>query len=422
MCRRRALHLSLAVALFAAAVTSRAMADPTPGWPDSHSSAYLGVHIEDVTPEQAATLKLNQTNGAVITYVDQDGPACRAGLKSNDVIVGFNGSKVESSEQLGSLIHSTAAGQTITLTIIRSSQSKDMKVALGAWPHMPPHSQAFVAPLPPVAFTGPAMAAPMIPEIDVPSFTVLSSHHGLVVEPLSSQMADYFGVPRGNGVMVRSVEKGSPAGAAGLKACDIIVKINNEPVHDMADWGRNMRVRGGKISMSIMRDKREQTVVISLPAAPNSSRLEDEDWDGLGPQMQAFREEMEKLRPELERSQQEMVAELQPSEKELKQMRHDIEKSMKLQQKDIEKAQKQALKSVPSQQDMEKMRQEIQASMKNLPSDAEMQQMRREVEESMKNWTPQLQHQMEQLRKQILEQQRLNLQEMMEGFDKQHEF
>ena len=139
MCRRTALHLSLAVALFVAAVTSRAMADPTPGWPDSHSSAYLGVHIEDVTPEQAAALKLNQNNGAVITYVDQDGPACRAGLKSNDVIVGFNGSKVESSEQLGSLIHSTAAGQTITLTIIRSSQSKDMKVALGAWPHMPPH-------------------------------------------------------------------------------------------------------------------------------------------------------------------------------------------------------------------------------------------------------------------------------------------
>jgi len=51
-----------------------------------------------------------------------------------------------------------------------------------------------------------------------------------------------------------------------------------------------------------------------------------------------------------------------------------------------------------------------------------MQQMRRQVEESMKNWTPQLQHQMEQLRQQILEQQRLNLQEMLEGFDKQHEF
>ena len=110
MCRRTALHLSLAVALFAAAVTSRAMADPTPGWPDSHSSAYLGVHIEEVTPEQVAALKLNQTSGALITYVDQDGPACRAGLKNNDVIVGFNGSKVENAEQLGSLIHSTAAG------------------------------------------------------------------------------------------------------------------------------------------------------------------------------------------------------------------------------------------------------------------------------------------------------------------------
>ena len=58
------------------------------------------MHIEDVTPEQVAALKLNHTNGAVITYVDQDGPACQAGLKSNDVMVGFNGSKVQSSEQL----------------------------------------------------------------------------------------------------------------------------------------------------------------------------------------------------------------------------------------------------------------------------------------------------------------------------------
>ena len=110
-------------------------------------------------------------------------------------------------------------------------------------------------------------------------------------------MAEYFGVPRGSGVMVRSVEKGSPAAAAGLKACDIIVKINNEPVHDMADWRRDMRARAGKISMTVMRDKREQTVVINLPPAPNSSKLEGEDGNNLGSQMQAFREEMEKLRP-----------------------------------------------------------------------------------------------------------------------------
>ncbi len=421
MCRRNALRFSLAVALVATAVTSWAAADPTPGWPDSHSSAYLGVHIEDVTPEQAAALKLSQTNGAVVTYVDQDGPACRAGLKDKDVIVGFNGAKVESSEQLGNLIHGASAGQTITLTVIRSSQNKDVKVALGAWPRMPPHSQAFVAPQPPVAFAGQAMAAPVIPEIDVPSFTVLSIHHGLVVEPLTSQMADYFGVPRGSGVMVRSVEKGSPAAASGMKACDIIVKVNNEAVHDMADWRRAMRVRRGKVTVGIMRDKHEQTLVINLPSAPDSSRLGGLDWDGFDFDTQAFREEMDKLRPEIEANQQEMVAKLAPKEEELKQMRRDIEKSMKLQQKNVEKAQKDALKSALSQQDMEKMRQEVQASMKNVPSDADMQNIRRQVQESMKDVTPQIQRQMQQLRRQM-EQQRLNLQEMLEGFDPEHQF
>ena len=414
------MKLGFVIAMVAAA-TALAAAEPRPafnGWPEPHPSSYLGVHIDEVTPQTASALKLSDTSGALIAYVDQDGPACRAGLKSNDVVVGFNGSKVQNPEQFQDLIHATPTGKTVSLTVIRSGQKKDISVTLGPWPNPMAHAQSF-APLPPRVYAGPVMAGPGFPDIDVPSFIALASRHGVVVENLCPQLSDFFGVPHGQGVLVRSVEKGSPADAAGLKAGDVIVKVNNETVHDMADWRRAMHVRAGRIPLAVVREKHEQTVVINLPAPGDTSKVQDMDGGDFEGQMRAFQQEMEKLRPELERAQTEMLAEVKPDEKELEQMRKDIEDSMKLKQKDIEKMQKEIQKSVPSQKDLAKMQKQIEKSVK--PAQKEVEQMRREIDDSMKSWTPQLQQEMEQLRKQM-EQQKLDLQQMMKGFETDREF
>src|SRR5271167_1495380 len=425
------------VVVVIAAATALATAEPGPaGWPDPHSASYLGVHIDQVTPQTVSALKLPDTNGALITYVDQDGPACRAGLKNSDVVVGFNGSKVLGPEQLQDMIHNTAAGKTVNLTVVRDGQTKNINVTLGAWPNAVPHAQSFVASHPPVVFNAPAMASPAFPDIEVPSFVALTSRHGIVVESLTPQLSDYFGVQHGQGVLVRSVEKGSPADSAGLKAGDVIVKVNNEALHDMADWRRAMHVRSGKIQVSVVRDKHEQTVVLNLPASRDTSKLQEQDWSGFADQMQALQQEMDKLGPEFARSQTEMLANMKPSEQEMEQMREEIERSMKLKQKDIEKMQKEIQKSLPSQKDLEKMQKQFEKSMKlqqkdlekmridiqaAMPTQQEFDQIRREVDESMKNWTPQLQQQMEQLKKQM-EEQKLNLQEMLKGLDSEHEF
>jgi serine protease Do len=426
------MKLGFVVTLVAAA-SLIATAEPSAagGWPEPHSGAYLGVHIEQVSQQTASNLKLSEASGALITYVDQDGPACKAGLKNNDVIVGFNGSKVQNPDQLSDLIHATAAGKSVKLTVLRDSQKKDIDVTLGAWPHAVVRAQN----LPPVPYMGFAPPSIKVPDIDVPTFNMLTSRHGVVVESLCPQLSDYFGVPRGQGVLVRSVEKGSPAEAAGLKAGDVITKVNNETVHDMADWRHAMQARSGKLQVSVVRDKREQTVVLNLPESHDTSELQEQDWPGFADQMEAFQQEMDKLGPELARSQTEMMAAMQPSEQELEQMRQNIERSMKLQQKDIEKMQKQiqkeVQKSIPSQQelqkqieksmklqqkDLEKMRINIQAAM---PTQQQLDEIRRQVDESMKNLTPQLQQQMEQIKKQM-EEQKLNLQEMVKGF--QNEF
>jgi len=423
------------IVIWIAAATMLATAEAKPafgGGTDPHSGGYLGVGIEQVSSQTASSLKLSEAGGALVTYVDQDGPACRAGLRNNDVVVGFNGSKIQTPGQLSELIHATAAGKTVKLTVLRDAQKKDVDVTLGAWPNAVAHASRSLPPAAAMAFGPPGIA---IPDIDVPSFTTLSSRHGVMVESLCPQLSDYFGVQHGQGVLVRSVEKGSPGEAAGLKAGDVIVKVNNETVHDMADWRRAMHVRSGKIQVSVVRDKHEQTLVLNLPSH-DTSKFQDQDWSGFADQMQAFQQEMDKFGPEFARSQTEMLANVKPSEQEMEQMRQDIERSMKLKQKDIEKMQKEIQKSVPSQKDLDKMQKQIEKSMKlkqkdiekmrsdiqaAMPTQQEFDQIRRQVDESMKSWTPQLQQQMEQLKKQM-EEQKLNLQEMLKGVDSEHEF
>jgi len=434
------------VALFVAAMILAAMAEPAAPWPEAHSGAYLGVQITAVTPQRASALKLQESAGAIITYVDQDGPACHAGLMENDVVVAFDGSKVDGPEQLQGLIHASPPQKTVTLTIVRNGQRKDLKVTLGSWNVMS-HARAMPAIVmgaPPPPFH----AYP--PDMEIPSFTVLSSRHGLVVESLSPQLSNFFGVPPGHGVLVRSVEGGSPAAAAGLKAGDIILKVNNETVHDMADWQRGMHVQATKVSVSIWRDKHEQTVVINVPGPGDNSWLQPGDKLNLDTEAQALGDQMAPMRPEIERRQDEMVAQLGPSEKELEQMRSELEKSMKEGQQDIDNMSRELAKSAkPTQKEMEQLRREMQQSMPtqkdfdemrrqieqsvssekefadlkrqlqaSLPSQKELDEMRRQIESSM---TPQLQQQMEQLKKQM-EEQKLDLQQMLKDFNNRSEF
>jgi len=300
------------VGLLVAAMILPAMAGPVSPqpWPEAHSGAYLGVQITAVTPQRASALKLQESAGAIITYVDQDGPACHAGLVENDVVVAFDGSKVDGPEQLQGLIHATPPQKTVTLTIVRNGQRRDIKVVLGSWNVMS-HARAMPAitlghPPPPHAYS---------PDLEIPSFTVLSARHGLVVESLSPQLSDFFGVPRGHGVLVRSVEGGSPAAAAGLKAGDIILKVNNETVHDMADWQRGMHVPATKVSVGIWRDKHEQTVVINVPGSADTSWIRPGDKSDLDTEVQALGDQIAQIAPEIERRQHEMVAQLAPAKK-----------------------------------------------------------------------------------------------------------
>jgi serine protease Do len=202
----------------------------------SGGSSYLGVDIADVTTERLGTLKLKEEHGAEVTMVDQDAPAGKAGLKNQDVILTLNGAPVESAAQLRRMIKETPAGRVVTLGISREGQPQTIRVQLAnrskkAWPAMPDIKMAM-----------PAM--PALADMDIPVSVVIahsSLRSGLMVENITQQLGDFFGVKGGTGVLVRSVEKGSRSDKAGFHAGDVIVRVNKEPVHDTSDFTRALR-------------------------------------------------------------------------------------------------------------------------------------------------------------------------------------
>lgn len=267
----------------------------------SGGRSYLGVDIRDVTPERVGPLKLKEERGVEVTMVDQDAPAGKAGLKEHDVILDFNGTPVEGEEQLRRLIREVPPGRTVTLGISRDGNPMKISVQLADRGKMAP--EAF-----------PKIAMPRLPEMpkmDVPGYAfqiqTYSSFLGIQTENLSRQLGEFFGVKDGEGVLVRSVEKGSAGEKAGIKAGDVIVRADNEKLSDRADLAHILRSHrdGGKLSLGIVRDKHEQTIVIEMPRRGSDDSFwryfHSDDFDSDWSDWQTeIREMVRDLRPAIE--------------------------------------------------------------------------------------------------------------------------
>lgn len=255
--------------------------DPQPDTLANHATgyfyaagrSYLGVDIQDVTKERVNTLKLKEERGVEITMVDADAPAGKAGLREHDVILEFNGTPVESGEQLRRLLRETPPGRTVALGISRDGAPMKISVQLAE------HSQVVAQSFPRVMPAVPRVPAFPRNSMDFPSFQLqtYSSVLGAQTENLTRQLGEYFGVKNGEGILVRSVEKGSAAEKAGLKAGDVIVRADNEKLTDRTDLTQILRKHrgGGPLNLVVMRDKHEQTITVTLPdrGSRDSSQL-----------------------------------------------------------------------------------------------------------------------------------------------------
>jgi len=284
-------------------------------------SSYLGVDISDITPERSAALKLKEARGVEVTMVDQDAPAGKAGFKEHDVIVSFNGENLESVEQVRRLIRETPPGRTVTLGILRNGQPMTLKAQLGErhqWPGaMPPDHEIRIPRI-------------HIPDIDIPAISVMqySRRNGVMVENLTPQLGEFFGAKNGQGVLVRSVEKGSAGEAAGLHAGDVIVRVGSEAVAETGDWSRLIRGKSGSVPVVVIRDRREQTLTLTLPehSPGDSSSL---DWNILPGE-----------------TEENIQRQLQGAEQKIQRAQVKLRRQLELQQQDMERLQQQMKNSL----------------------------------------------------------------------------
>jgi len=242
------------------------------------SQGYLGVGIRDVSDERAKELKLKDAGGAEITMLDHDGPAMKAGLKMGDVIVQMNGQAIVGEEQLRRMLRETPAGRTVSFVVSRDGQTLTIsaqladrgEVARRAWeqhfavPEPPdeptgvpdPMEQGGPMPVAPRGYPGFGFTAPPI---------VGSTYTGAAVDEMGPQLADYFGVKGGAGLLVKSVDGESPAAKAGLRAGDVVVRVNGDAMTSRLDWIRVVQHNHGKtLTLNVVRDKQEQTLTLAL--------------------------------------------------------------------------------------------------------------------------------------------------------------
>jgi hypothetical protein len=330
-------------------------------------SSYLGVDIRDVTHDRMAALKLKDDRGVEIMLVDQDSPAGKAGLKEHDVILSFNGRNLQGSEDLRKLIRDTPPGQTVELGISRDGQPMTVKAQLAD------RRRAMVM-APRVEVSG-----IRIPRIAVPMIATLSRRNGVLVENLTPQLGEVFGVKDGEGVLIRSVDKGSPGETAGLRAGDVIVRVGNQKVASTSDWNRLLREqKPGPVPLGIMREKRQQTLSLTVPehsreqadALPGMEEFHI-NMEDFGHDMEEFKLEMmdlQRLQPEIERAMREAQEKVH---RELERSQRERERSAERAQRETERAQEQAQREAERAQEQAQRAQErAQRDRENAPPEA----------------------------------------------------
>lgn len=243
--------------------------------------SFLGVHAEDINKENMSRYGMRDARGVGVTQVVKDSPAEKAGLRKDDVIVKFEGDSVTSVRKLTRLVSEVAPDQTVRLGISRGGSEQDVAVTIakrnesmmGNWQgferlkgldklegldrlkelerDMPPGANVW-------KWEGRPGKDGMI--------FAFGNHRriGVSTTQLTKQLADYFGVADGQGVLVTGVMDDSPAAKAGLKAGDVITAIDGEKVEGAGDLSQGInKKKDGDVTLTVIRNKNQRTITVT---------------------------------------------------------------------------------------------------------------------------------------------------------------
>ncbi|MGO8759540.1 MAG: PDZ domain-containing protein [Terracidiphilus sp.] len=244
--------------------------EPSPMLANAGTPGYLGVDVADVDADKAQALRLKEVRGAVITLIDHDAPAGQIGLKVNDVVLAINGQNIQNADQLRRALREIPPGYKVGLVISRDGNIQTLAVQLvdrkamehEIWSRIGVDVDGVAPPSPPPTMGIMGSDAPISSGFHMSLFTS-TLNVGALVEPLTSQMAEYFGVS--GGLMVKQVARKSEAAAAGFKAFDVILKVGPESISTSADWDRALRSNQGKpVQVTVLRNKKQQTLTLQV--------------------------------------------------------------------------------------------------------------------------------------------------------------
>src|SRR5271170_714727 len=194
---------------------------------------WLGVYIQKVTPELAESLGLADSHGALVAKVIDDGPAKAAGVKRGDVIIAFDNQPVDDSRELPLLVGRTDLGHKGILKLIRDKQTIELPVTIEQ-----SREPEIVA----------AEEKTAKPDLGT------ESPFGLHVKDLSPDLAKELGLDSAAGVVISSVQPGSRADDAGLRARDVILEVNRAAVKDVDSYQSALKASAkGKIVLLLVR-------------------------------------------------------------------------------------------------------------------------------------------------------------------------
>ncbi len=251
-------------------------APPAPPAPDTpygqafslfiDGGSFLGVYAEDINKETMSHYGLREARGVGITGIVKDSPAEKAGLKKDDVILRFDNENVTSVRKLNRLVSEVAPDQTVRMAISRGGAQQELAVTIGKRNdfsdamHRLKEFHGLMTP-------GTNFWKWEGPEPGSDGLVLGFGNNrriGVSTMQLTKQLADYFGVADGKGVLVTSVAEDSPAAKAGIRAGDVITAVDGEKVEVAGDLARAInKKKEGDVTLTIIRDKTQRTIAVT---------------------------------------------------------------------------------------------------------------------------------------------------------------